>query len=796
MLQFGAKVPVPLRERKSTERGARKGVILVKAMLFAKCWAELKDKKPKFIKNNFMSIVDKFKPSIPGKENDVLVDTVVNELFKGFFSQSTRVSYLRCFEKMGSNLMFCNDDTIKTNIIQYIRNNERIKSQQHIKNMFSEVYLSFYAIGRERKWCNQEIIIPDYGDGVPIINAGNPLTKEVEKEVLAEFNSIAAKRPSRFMVQVNEGDVSSDDEEQDGHNSKSLRLEKQGLPASVAMIYYVMMRLLVVLFDMILRMNHIKRMENIAMLILLWGFTMHECARPGDTMSGSHHKNLIFWFGEQYPLITLAFVKIETLEYLLKRNLIKKFYFESWKGKTVREYRGRWHCFLPCQYNSLDMAWIYIVVIRALAFVSPTVITSLIFNKTTTNLSEIRRTTNISWGIFNLVMYSIRYAFAEESIKYLLEIPRNWVRYVMGHVSNSQMSQRYANNLNQRVEIDNIKSLLGCDVCNEVSVNNHLPLRFRTPYTGVMNNVPPDTPQHIIDDLNIVKKAIKKVFSSDDGRVSDSTTLMNRVPKDKVDFMAEMKRIPFGTHFLFKEGLLSNTVNANLDKTKLILSKIFGKVDTEGKPKQMIWSYGQVMFGEWHEEEKQGAIQEYKDYKEQKTRAAMDYVIASTELPFPKSKKRKATHLVNTKVSSKPQNINKAAKKATDVSVHSTMANDLIDDNDEAVITFHASRIETGDIVAIVCRSRDRWSIQVPNTSKFVWVCHVQQVELMARKVRICGKFFKGTIDELVYDHNNQQVVDVRDDDVAHIFSGIEQVEWFNFDDDEIRHVVNFCRTI
>lgn len=76
-------------------------------------------------------------------------------------------------------------------------------------------------------------------------------------------------------------------------------------------------------------------------------------------------------------------------------------------------------------------------------------------------------------------MSSIRYAFAEESIKYLLEIPRNWVRYVMGHVPNSHMSQRYATNLNQRVEIENIEMLLGTDVCNELAADDDLPLRCR-----------------------------------------------------------------------------------------------------------------------------------------------------------------------------------------------------------------------------------------------------------------------------------------------------------------------------
>lgn len=781
MSHYLTKVPVLKRERKATERGGRKGSILVKATLFSKCWNELKDQKPKYVKNNFMSIIQKYK-QVVGRDNDDVVEQAISELFKGFFSLPKRVSYFRSFERMGANLMFCNDDTIKTTIIQYIRSHEDVKSATHIKNMFNDIYLGFHAIGRERKWCDQDIVIPDFGNGVPIVNAGNPLTKEIEKEVCKEFSQLAKKRPSRLTVQVDKAEISSDDEVQDT-DVKAIRLEKQGLPASVALIHYVVMKLLVMLFDMIFRLNHIPRMENLALLILLWTFTMHEAARPGDTMFGSHHKNLIFWFDDQYPLLTLAFVKVETLEYLIKNNHIKKLYFESWKGKKVRDYRGRWHCFLPCEYNCLDFAWMYIVVMRALAFISPRSITSKIFNKPTTNLSEIRRTKNEAMGIYNLVMYSIRYAFSEESIKYLLEIPRNWVRYVMGHFPNSHMSQRYANNLNQRVEIENIKTLLGCDVCNEVSVNDELPLRFRTAYTGMIGDVLTEVPKHVIDDLKEVKKAINKTFSKENATIANNKFLMSRIAKSKIEFMAEMKQIPFGSHIMFKEGLLSVDVSEDLRANWRKLHNIFGVVDVTDKKKHVVWSFGQVMFGEWHDDEKAKAIQEYKEYKEQKTRVAMEYVITSTELPFPKTKKRK-----NNQVSDENNRTHKQPK----MTITTAQAN--IPNIQRKVDTFYAKRIEVGDIIAIVCSNHNRWSVSVPNTSKYVWVCSVEEVKVMKHKVRLVGKFFKGTIDELVFDHNSNEVIDVRDDDLAHVLSGIDNIEWFQFEDDEIKQIIGFCQ--
>ncbi len=803
------KVIVPRRERKATERGGRKGAIQIKAKLFTSCWETFKDKKPKFVKDSFMTVMQTYKTGvlITSGDNNTLVDDVIAELYKDFFSQPKRVSYFRSFERMGSNIMFCTDETIKSNLKQYIRDNDNVKSKKHISNILNDVYLAFYAVGRERKWCDQEVIVPDLGNGVPVINAGNPLTKEVENDVYSEFEHLAKLRPSKLTVKIDggdgcgagdAGDVSSDDE-QDGANKEPLRLEKQGLPASVAMIYYVIMSLLAKLFDMVLRFNDKRRMENVALLIMLWSFTMHESARPGDTMFGSHHKNLIFWFGEQYSLLTLAFVKIETLEYLLKGNYIKRFYFESWKGKLVRSYRGRWHCFAPNCYSSIDMAWIYIVVMRVIAFVSPRNITSKIFNKETSNLSEIRRKHNLKMNVLNLVMYSIRYAFAEEALRYLLEIPRNWVRYVMGHFPNSHMSQRYANNLNQRVEVDNIKTLLGSDVCNDVSSNEHLPLRFRTPYSGVMESVPEDVPQHIIDDLKEVKRALNKVLAND-GNVADSKVLMARVANSKVDFMAEMKRIPFGDHFVFKDGLLNDYMNNKLINTVNGLKQLFATADIKDKPKHMLWSYGQVMFGEWHDEEKGKAIQEFKDYKEQKMRVAMDHVISSVEMPFPKQTKRKANSLATKEETVSKKHANKLAKKQKHVGENqSTMAiNETVATKNNKIkqpMEFYATQIEKGDIVVIMCNTHDRWSIHVPNTSKCVWVCYVKDLEIMLNKVRVVGNFYKGTIDELSFDHNSYETVYVRDDDVAHLLSGISktEVQWFELEDDEIQQVIDFC---
>jgi urease gamma subunit len=190
------------------------------------------------------------------------------------------------------------------------------------------------------------------------------------------------------------------------------------------------------------------------------------------------------------------------------------------------------------------------------------------------------------------------------------------------------------------------------------------------------------------------------------------------------------------------------------------------------------------MFGEWHTEEKEKAIKEFKEYKEQKTRVAMEYVITNTELPFPKSKKRKTKEISGNKLT-------KVSKVAETV-IETTNDQEV---NDE-IYQFLANQIEVGDIVVVVCSMIDKWSIPVPNTSKHVWVCSVLDMKIVARRARVVGQFFKGNIDELLFDHNSQQVVDVRDDDIANMLSGIQQVAWFQFEDDEITQIINFCKAI
>jgi DNA mismatch repair ATPase MutL len=98
------------------------------------------------------------------------------------------------------------------------------------------------------------------------------------------------------------------------------------------------------------------------------------------------------------------------------------------------------------------------------------------------------------------------------------------------------------------------------------------------------------------------------------------------------------------------------------------------------------------------------------------------------------------------------------------------------DDIDDGA-AFIASKIQEGDVVSIMCTSGslDAWSIKLPKTKAHIWLCHVSSVKPTKKSVKarrtshdmssattpyeVIGHFYKGTIDNLVYDKKDKVFV-------------------------------------
>lgn len=777
------KVIVPKREPKHTPAGQRKRVIQLKALLFVTLWDYFKNKTPKQIKEEFDEQAE-FAVSKSGIErtehSNKFIEDALGQLKDDMFLKEKRVWLFRTLEKAGFDLMFGKDETLAIKLTDIIKNNKKITSGEYIKSILSHAHLAFYAIGRERKWNEQEIITPEFGHDKPIVNAGNPVTESVRNDVKQEFETLGRVHKYKANIQTEDGE-------------KVVNLEKHGLPASVAVIYYVIINMIHKLLDGVKRLNDTKRMVNTAHLILLWIITLHEGARPGDTMKGTHHTDFVFRFGKEYNLLTLAFVSAPTLSYLLNSNHLKRFRFESFKGKRMMQYKGRWHCWFPWEYNSIDLSFIYVLVMRIIAFVDPSTIKHLVFSKKTTNLWDISNNMNESLGIKGLVMYSIRYALCEESIKYAAMIPGQWVKHVMGHAKQSFMRHRYANNLNQRVSIDNIMTVLGADVSSSVT-DDVIPIGFHPYDDNRMDDILPGTPRHIIDELDAIQKDINMWLQGSLPSIDKMDSLMARVPKTHNELFADLSNLPFGTHFGFKAGVLTTTMEEKLnDVINNLQQNFFCKKEIPSTTdKVVIWSYGQVMFGEWH---KSNSVQAQRDYESMQARqliAELQQAIMKIDCGvIPQGvtqnlgKKRKVVdEQLKTKSAKKPK-----------VQNDTPPAN--LNNKDTLFVGYKARCIEVNDVVVVLCSSRDRWSIKVPNTKDCVWICHVTSViipESKRARVQVCGNFYTGELSELTYDKESNQEIKVRDDDVVYILSGLSQDDHMHFQlaDDEVVEVMKF----
>lgn len=779
------KVIVARKEPKHTPAGQRNRIIQLKALLFVSLWDFFKNERPKKIRECFDEYAE-YAISNAGIEktdnNKKYIQDALGELKKDVFIQPKRVWLLRCLENNGYDLMFGKDETLASKLISIIQNNNKITSKEYIRNVLSQAHLTFYAIGRERKWNYPlEIITPEFGQDKPVVNAGNPMTTSVRDDVKSAFDNLDREHRFSANVQVNGVDT-------------NVVLEKHGLPASVAVIYYVMVHMLQKILDAIKRLNDTKRMVNMAHLMLLWTITLHEGSRPGDTINGTFHKDFVFRFGKEYNMLVLAFVSAPTLAYLLESNHLKRFRFESFKGKRVKEYRGRWHSWFPWEYNSIDLAFIYILVMRVIAFVDPSNIQKKVFHKKTTNLSDIRKQMNKSLGIEGLVMYSIRYALCEESLSYATMIPGQWIKYVMGHVKDSFMRHRYGDNANQRVSIDNTMTLLGGDVSSSVTDDN-IPIGFHPYNDNRMDAVLDGTPQHMIDELDAVQKEISMWFESSVESVNDVKSLIRRIPKTHNEFFDDLAQLPFGAHFGFQAGVLSSKMETQLSKTIQDLKQdFFRNIEIpQTTDKVIIWSYGQVMFGEWHKSNHAQAKREYESMQARQFVATLQQAIMKIDCGvLPEAAKGRS--------SVKRQNVGEHNKAATKKPRHSISYDKSVNDNANDTcefIGFNARMLEQHDVVFIKCSSRDKWSIKVPNTTDYVWVCHIVDVEIPKSKnarVRVLGNFYTGELSKLVYDSNSSQFVKVCDEDLVYVMNGLskEDILDLQLEDDEVDEVVRF----
>jgi hypothetical protein len=764
MNAMNTKIIVPRNEAIHTKKGHRINEMQMKGVLFNKLWPILRNETNATMHDIITTEYKKIETIyIPYG----MKQSICDDMYKYLFNDTTKIYILKVLEANGADLMFDSDERIQEAFIKFIQTNENISSMNYLKSLMYSAHSAFYNMGREHMFSDNNVIKVPYimGDRT-LMNSGNPITNSLKQAVFKLFGMLKDTRDSKFMVTT-----------KNGENKKSVK--KTGLAASVAVVIYITIGWFKQLLnDLNNGIKDVRRIENLVNIILFSMFSMHEGCRCREIINFTTHQSLYFSFGEQYSLLCLAFVKPKTLAYLLSSGYLNSFVCDFYKGKSVKHARSRLMSWKPIQYNIIDLATMYVILMRILLCIdSKTVKSKLIFKKGI-NLADHVRRRNIKQHIFGFVNYSIRYGAAEEDFKY--GIPADWTRYRMGHSEYSLMKNRYANNLNQRVIIDEVMSLLGCDVMTSHS-DDSIPLKMVKVNGSIIHKaVPSDVPQHIIQELTTIKSALDEFFT-EDKEIADISELIQRIPSSREMLFAELKEIPLGSFIDIKRELLSQDMHTQLSSNLKFIHEFFSEVQ---KPDviPMIWSYPQLMYGIWTDNFKESTKQEWNQIKAQEVITEIKGLLFAVDGPIVEKRSKEEVFNVTTNNSKKVAPIVKRRKIK-----HTKNEKDIMQDK-------NVRNLKIGDVVIAVCEEDSCWSIKIPYSQKVVWVCYVNDIEQTIQEnwIKVTGVLYKGTLEKLLYSKKDVFSIDLNSECIVGIIKK-EQVPFpdkLKFDKDDVESIV------
>lgn len=768
-----------------------------KMFMFRQTWNIIKD-----IKNGDKSSVfwNLYNTNI--KFTDYHDEVIAKQLLESVYLNSPRVRQLKTLENILWNkqkndnntnkmdlLLFASETTYEEAFKVHISNNEDIRSDEYIVRFMNDSRLCLFLIGREYEWKHdgKHVSIKMPGDIQHTVgDACNPISNSLKQIVRNHLEEL--KRTGKMTVMFER--ENSDGDSEDEVTEKTLH--KNCLPVNVAICSHLIQEILLLLLQSVCRINDSSRIVNLANVLLVTICCFHEGCRPKETIVSQKHSDFYFWLNDiQYPILVLAFVKPETLVTLMESGEILRYTAEFYKGKTIKKRRSRVKSWLPSQYNSLDLATIYIVVMRILAtFDLKNMCEKLINTNDQAKLTKRLKKIVDDMSIQKLSWYSIRTAAAEEDKEF--NIPMTWTRYRMGHVPKSLMRNRYANNLNQRVIVDERVSLLGCNVgANGATDNNVVPLFLKKEQGAVV--VRSNISTEIINELNVVSKALNQlIYHNINTLQSNLNNKKIYVAKDNVALLADLKTIPFGSEFVFIDKLIptSDTYRKNAGETQKAIHTFFKPV-TGNHNKIILWSYPQVMYGEFnrqlHDDAKSNSDEVYRHQQE----CIAAYESLAVHLGVEPDKT-----IVNSKnrdtVAEMQSYINKKKRTAENkpqIGSIQLKKSKRVKKTKE----WFFDDIEVNDVVAFRTFDINANFIAVPRSSSGFMLMHIETVDTLNNGVS--GKCFRGSIFELVMKDIDITRTKITDNDVLWIWSldDNEDPKQFSIPNEDIKTFCSVC---
>jgi hypothetical protein len=735
-----------------------------KIFVFRQTWNIIKD----FKKGDKASVFwESYNTNV--KFTDYHDEVIAKQLLESVYLNSARVRQLKtlenilCEKQKNDNstnkmdlLLFASETTYEEALKAHISNNEDIRSDEYLVRFMNDSRLCLFLIGREYEWKHdgKHVSVKMPGDiQLTIGDACNPVSNSLKQNVRKHFKELGrtAKMTVLFQKVKEEGEDSEEDNE--GGTTVVQSLNKNSLPVNIAICYHLIQRILLKLLESIRTINHSARILNLGNVLLLTMCCLHEGCRPIEMVKSQKHNDFYFWLNEvQYPLLVLAFVKPETLVTLMESGELLRYTVEFYKSRKLRKRRSRVKSWLPIQYNSLDLATIYILVMRIIATYDLESMCSKFIN---TN-DQARLTKKVKEIVDDMLMkrlslYSIRTAAAEEDKEF--SIPMTWTRYRMGHVEESLMRNRYARNLNQRVRYGTIGTMLGCDVgANGATDNNVVPLFFKKEQ-GVIT-VRSNISAEIIDELNTVSKALKQMI---DHNVNNLQCHLNNnkiyVAKDKVALLADLKKIPFGSEFVFRDQLIptNQTYRTNARETSQSIHTFFKPI-TGDYTTIILWSYPQIMYGEFNtqlrDDAKKNSDEVYRKQKEciELYESLAVHLGVEPDQTLLKSKNRDTVAEMQHTINNKKRKATTEMKQIGTIQIQESKR--VKTNCTKKTKKWFFDDIEVNDIVALRTSEINADYIGIPGQSSGFTLMYIETID--ARNCRVSGKCFRGSVYELV----------------------------------------------
>lgn len=653
---------------KYTKAGENESTIQSKAFMFRNIWEK------------FKTGGGRDKTAV--KKPDDMNDDVAWEAVEGVFSDSKKILWLEKLEDANLDILFCTETELRKVLVELFDKNNSMK-KKGVNNTCSVIRSMFTAIGREHSLDDGKVY-KLFGN--KLVDSGNPMSSATERIIV---NIVKAKRAKA----IANGEVFDD-------------LEKQGSPVSIVVAYVALLANLSEVMQKYKRwtIGELKapaNMINLASLVMLHGFVLHEGARPGDVFEVMTQSCLWFPLHEKVYWLTLVLLKPATLKFLLEGNLLKHFNVGNYKGKLQQTVFNRMKTSIPCPFNSLDLVCIYVICMKMVLHMIPDMVNAKkLFKKINYSALRMRQNNKMKFG--NFTWYSFRYAAAEEDK--LGKIKKQWTQARMGHVTGSSVTQRYTENKDARVIVDDTQVKLGMDVYTAATNNKQIALEFM-PIAGRgivydeswLDTAFADAPSSVMKDFvecaNIVKEFIE-------GKGEDKAWAVEEIMKRVAEPAEEWwKEVPFGLHVKLPEALTPGPLRTLYDVSIGFLSKMFA-----GVPKPIIipeiWSFPQIIYGNWRP------------------------LIGDTVFTMP---------LV---VDAGGGEVNKKRGRDCGKGGGRGRGEEAVEEEeDESSVMswedgFDLKKVEKGDTIIINCEESDGFTMRVGNTKFNVWVAQVVSLKM------------------------------------------------------------------